>query len=432
MEKKLNIWNDYQNQKNYDLSFKTENDNPPDHIILKESKDDRGKNGEQWNFKIVSKDYIDTKNAEQDETARQQQAQITEHDHKIREQEEKIIKIEEKNTEQDNKITEIETKNTEQDNEILEIKNKNTEQDTKLEEHKNRLDELDGGHNSNLGKIGEIETKIENHKDRLESLESETNEHSPRVYRQNLPNMELKKENSIVKCTVDILAERQDEMSETITVHLSGILTVDKKNNHNNILQLLPDNIYNGNLYDISITNDDSLLVNIVHSKKIIIKSVNITEYSQIFEQKLPTINETVKWYSHNSHYRNNTKDLVFCRTEITEMGEDYCIVKGVLDFYAYSDENEQDIQDADIFYDFDNIYPKEALKKYFSSRMENFPELQFTKENGELIFINQYNRKFGEITERGGYRIPLDYSKRSHHIRIYISAELGRYPTEL
>ena len=267
MEKKLNIWNDYQNQKNYDLSFKTVDDNAPDNIVLTETKDDRGKNGEQWNFKIVSKDYIDTKNVEQDETARQQQAQITEHSHTLREHEEKIVKIEEKNTEQDGKLSELETKNTEQDN--------------KLSEHENRLEQLDGGHTSNLGKIGEIETTLDDHKGRLELLETETEEYSPRIYRVHLQNMDLKKENSIVKCTIDVLASYYN-MEQNFSIHLSGILTIDEKNNHNNVLQLSSDNIFNEYIYNVELSNDDYLVLNIIHSKKIEIKKVTISEYSQV------------------------------------------------------------------------------------------------------------------------------------------------------
>lgn len=281
MEKKLNIWNDYQNQKNYDLSFKTVDDNAPDHIVLKETKDDRGKNGTEWEFKIVSKDYIDTKNAEQDETARQQQEQITEHSHTLREHEEKIVKIEEKNTEQDGKISELENKNTEQDGKLLELENKNTEQDNKLSEHENRLEQLDGGHSSNLGKIGKIETTLDDHKGKLELLETETENYSPRIYRVHLQNMELKKENSIVKCTIDILA-KLDGVEQNFSIHLSGILTVDEKNNHNNVLQLSSDNVFNEHIYNIELSNDDSLVVNIIHSKKIEIKKVSISEYSQV------------------------------------------------------------------------------------------------------------------------------------------------------
>ena len=282
MEKKLNIWNDYQNQKNYDLSFKTKDDNPPDHITLKESKDDRGKNGEQWNFKIVSKNYIDTKNAEQDETIRQQQAQITEHSHKLREHDEKITQIEEKNSEQDTKISEIEEKNIEQDNLIKVLDAKNTEQDKELTNHERRLEELDGGHTTNLGKIGEIETKLDDHNGRLDLLETETENYSPRVYREHLPNIELKNENSIVKCTVDILTNINNT-EQNLSVHLSGILTIDEKNNHNNILQLLSDNVFSKYIYNIELCNDDSLVINIVHSKKIEIKKVTITEFNQIF-----------------------------------------------------------------------------------------------------------------------------------------------------
>ena len=307
MEKKLNIWNDYQNQKNYDLSFKTVNDNAPDHIVLKETKDDRGKNGEQWNFKIVSKDYIDTKNAEQDETARQQQAQITEHSHTLREHNEKIVKIEEKNTEQDEKLTELENKNTEQDNKLSELENKNTEQDNKLSEHENRLEQLDGGHTSNLGKIGEIETTLDEHKGRIELLETETDAYSPRVYRVYLQNMELKKENSIVKCTIDVLASL-DRVEQHFSVHLSGILTIDEKNNHNNVLQLSSDNIFNEHIYNIELSNDDSLVVNIIHSKKIEIKKVTISEFSQI------TISKTLNIENKNENTANNDyiKPLVF------------------------------------------------------------------------------------------------------------------------
>ena len=279
LEKKLNIWNDYQNQKNYDLSFNSVDDNAPDHIVLKETKDDRGKNGEQWNFKIVSKDYIDTKNAEQDETARQQQAQITEHDHKIREQEEKIVKIEEKNTEQDGKISELETKNTEQDGKISELENKNSEQDNKLLEHENRLEQLDGGHTSNLGKIGEIETKLDDHSGRLDLLETETETYSTRVFKKSLTPLELKLDNilSLVKVTISIFIKT----GETFTSHLTGLYVVDKKNNHNNYLSLFTDTIDNEKFYHIEISGDESFLLKIIHTKNIEIKNVLITEYSQ-------------------------------------------------------------------------------------------------------------------------------------------------------
>lgn len=307
MEKKLNIWNDYQKQKNYDLSFKTVDDNAPDNIVLTEAKDDRGKNGTEWEFKIVSKDYIDTKNAEQDETARQQQAQITEHSHTLREHEEKIVKIEEKNTEQDGKLTELENKNTEQDGKLSELETKNTEQDGKLTEHENRLEQLDGGHTSNLGKIGEIETTLDDHKGRLELLETETDTYSPRVYRVFLQNMDLKKENSIVKCTIDVLASL-DRVEQHFSVHLSGILTIDEKNNHNNVLQLSSDNIFNEHIYNIELSNDDSLVVNIIHSKKIEIKKVTISEFSQI------TISKTLNIENKNENTANNDyiKPLVF------------------------------------------------------------------------------------------------------------------------
>lgn len=310
MEKKLNIWNDYQNQKNYDLSFKTVDDNAPDNIVLTEAKDDRGKNGTDWEFKIVSKDYIDTKNAEQDETARQQQAQITEHSHTLREHEEKIVKIEEKNTEQDGKLSELENKNTEQDGKLSELENKNTEQDNKLSEHENRLEQLDGGHSSNLGKIGEIETTLDDHKGRLELLETETDTYSPRVYRVHLQNMELKNENSIVKCTIDVLASL-DRVEQHFSVHLSGILTIDEKNNHNNVLQLSSDNVFNEHIYNIELSNDDSLVVNIIHSKKIEIKRVEITEYSQI------KISNLVNNENKNENTINNDyiKPLIFDTT---------------------------------------------------------------------------------------------------------------------
>ena len=279
LEKKLNIWNDYQNQKNYDLSFITVDDNAPDHIVLKETKDDRGKNGEQWNFKIVSKDYIDTKNAEQDETARQQQAQITEHDHKIREQEEKIVKIEEKNTEQDGKISELETKNTEQDGKISELEIKNTEQDNKLSEHENRLEQLDGGHTSNLGKIGEIENKLDDHNGRLDLLETETETYNTRVFKKSLTPLELKLDNilSLVKVTISIFTKT----GETFTSHLTGLYVVDKKNIHNNYLSLFTDTIDNEKFYHIEISGDESFLLKIIHTKNIEIKNVLITEYSQ-------------------------------------------------------------------------------------------------------------------------------------------------------
>lgn len=280
MEKKLNIWNDYQHQKNYDLSFKTKDDNPPDHITLKESKDDRGKNGEQWNFKIVSKNYIDTKNAEQDETARQQQAQITEHSHKLREHDEKITQIEEKNSEQDTKISEIEEKNTEQDNLIKALDAKNTEQDEKLSNHESRLEELDGGHTSNLGKIGEIETKLDDHNGRLDLLETETETYNTRVFKKNLTPLELKLDNvlSLVKVTISI----QTKKGETFTSHLSGLYTVDEKNNHNNCLNLFTDSKDNEKFYHIELSGDESFLIKIIHTKNIEITDVQIGEYSQI------------------------------------------------------------------------------------------------------------------------------------------------------
>lgn len=280
MEKKLNIWNDYQNQKNYDLSFKTKDDNPPDHITLKESKDDRGKNGEQWNFKIVSKNYIDTKNAEQDETARQQQAQITEHSHKLREHDEKITQIEEKNTEQDTKISEIEEKNTEQDNLIKALDAKNTEQDEKLSNHESRLEELDGGHTSNLGKIGEIETKLDDHNGRLDLLETETETYNTRVFKKNLTPLELKLDNvlSLVKVTISIHTKK----GETFTSHLSGLYTVDEKNNHSNCLNLFTDSKDNEKFYHIELSGDESFLIKIIHTKNIEITDVQIGEYSQI------------------------------------------------------------------------------------------------------------------------------------------------------
>lgn len=280
MEKKLNIWNDYQNQKNYDLSFKTKDDNPPDHITLKESKDDRGKNGEQWNFKIVSKNYIDTKNAEQDETARQQQAQITEHSHKLREHDEKITQIEEKNSEQDTKISEIEEKNTEQDNLIKALDAKNTEQDEKLSNHESRLEELDGGHTSNLGKIGEIETKLDDHNGRLDLLETETETYNTRVFKKNLTPLELKLDNvlSVVKATITILTKQ----NLTFSAHLSGTYFVDKSNNHNNILNLFTDSLDNEKFYHIELSGDESFLIKIIHTKNIEITDVVIGEYSQI------------------------------------------------------------------------------------------------------------------------------------------------------
>lgn len=279
MEKKLNIWNDYQNQKNYDLSFKTVDDNAPDHIVLKETKDDRGKNGEQWDFKIVSKDYIDSKNAEQDETARQQQAQITEHSHTLREHDQKLVEIKEKDIEQDNKLSEIENKNTEQDGKILEIENKNTEQDGKLTEHENRLEQLDGGHTSNLGKIGEIETTLDDHKGRLELLETETETYNTRIFKKNLSAMELKLENvlSLVKATISI----QTKKGETFTSHLSGLYVVDKNNNHNNNLNLFTDSKDNEKFYHIELSGDESFLIKIIHTKEIEIEKVSIDEYNQ-------------------------------------------------------------------------------------------------------------------------------------------------------
>ena len=420
MEKKLNIWNDYQNQKNYDLSFKTVDDNAPDHIILKETKDDRGKNGEQWNFKIVSKDYIDSKNAEQDETARQQQAQITEHSHTIREHDQKLVEIKEKDIEQDGKLTELE--------------NKNTEQDTKLEEHKNRLDELDGGHNSNLGKIGEIETNLENHKERIKSLETETNTFSPRVLRQTLDKLDLENKDSIVKCVLDIKYSDETGLNyNNITIHLSGNLIVDHRNYHNNILQLNSDNVFDTRIYSVSIANDEQPIVSIVHSKNINISSVSITEYSQIFKQDYQNKNDMVKWYNFSyDDENNNLKQLIFGKTEIEELYDDYCIVKGEIDYYCYLKNLDTPLYTVNLFNNFDIIYPKEAIKRYFKDRMNNFPHLMIVTDNGDIFFRDYDNGDYGNISRNGGFSFSIDNSKKEHHFKIFITAQLGRTPVDL
>lgn len=387
MEKKLNIWNDYQNQKNYDLSFKTVEDNPPDHIILKETKDDRGKNGTEWEFKIVSKVYIDTKNAEQDETARQQQAQITEHSHTFREHEEKIVKVEEKNTEQDNKLSEIENKNTEQDNKLSEIENKNTEQDGKLTEHENRLEQLDGGHTSNLGKIGEIETTLDDHKGRLELLETETETYNTRVYKKNLSPMELKLDNvlSLVKATISIYTKS----GETFTSHLSGLYIVDKKNSHNNILNLLTDSKDNEKFYHIELSGDESFLVKIIHTKNIEITNVLISEYSQTLLE-IPLLDGIEKKFLPKFYVTNilqgysstewTAKINIFSKTNFIKFSENITI-------FEVNALIHLNIKKLDNF-------------SYFEIRLGDYLNEYFTKERIPKYYGGDYTEE--ELFERG------------------------------
>lgn len=394
MEKKLNIWNDYQNQKNYDLSFKTVDDNAPDSIVLTETKDDRGKNGEQWNFKIVSKDYIDTKNAEQDETARQQQAQITEHSHTLREHEEKIVKIEEKNTEQDGKLLEIENKNTEQDGKLLELENKNTEQDGKLTEHENRLEQLDGGHTSNLGKIGEIETTLDDHKGRLELLETETDNYNTRVYKKSLSPLDLKLDNilSIVKATLTITTKK----GETFVSHLNGLYLVDKNNNHNNSLNIFTDSKDNEKLLHVELSGDESFLVKIIHTKNIDIENVVISEYSQV-AINIPFVNKFEEEFLSNTYqgssFSGNTRESPYIakfsiKTTFTKYDENRTMfyIDGVIHI---------DVKDLNRFtgYQLDlgdllnEYYKKETFPKYTGG---NYTKNEFFKRTGYALMVGK------------------------------------------
>lgn len=407
MEKKFSIWNDYQNQKNYDLSFKTVDDNAPDHIVLKETKDDRGKNGEQWNFKIVSKDYIDTKNAEQDETARQQQTQITEHSHTLREHEEKILKVEEKNTEQDGKLLEIENKNTEQDEKLLELENKNTEQDNKLSEHENRLEQLDGGHSSNLGKIGEIETTLDDHKGRLELLETETDNYNTRVYKKNLSAMELKLDNvlSLVKATVSIHTKK----GETFTSHLSGLYVVDKKNNHNNSLNLFTDTKDNEKFYHIELSGDESFLIKIIHTKNIEIESVVIDEYSQVVVN-IPFVNQIEEEFLpniyHGSQFSSNTRESpyiadFYIETTFSKYDENRTlfIIDGVI-HVEVKDKSRFTGLTLDLGNLLNEYYKKETFPKYYGG---NYTKNELFKHSGYALMIGNklldvVTRSYGEL----------------------------------
>ena len=392
MEKKMNIWNDYQNQKNYDLSFKTVDDNAPDHIILKETKDDRGKNGEQWNFKIVSKNYIDSKNAEQDETARQQQAQITEHSHTLREHDEKLVNIKEKNTEQDNKLSELENKNTEQDGKILEIENKNTEQDNKLNEHENRLEQLDGGHSSNLGKIGEIETKLENHKERIESLETETENYNLRVFKKNLSPLELKLDKilSLVKATITITTKKK----ETYVSHLNGLYLVDEKNNHNNCLNLFTDSKDNEKLFHIELSGDESFLIKIIHTKNIEIEEVIISEFSQIAinipkdksidERFLPISYRAISADQENTYFYDTVVNTHF--TPITE----YSTLIEIDTLFFIDVKNISNYKGLEIgFYSYlNNYFMNEVLPK----KVNNIPIKDWLYKGYAFLVINGKN----------------------------------------
>lgn len=446
MEKKLNIWNDYQNQKNYDLSFKTVDDNAPDNIVLTETKDDRGKNGEQWNFKIVSKDYIDTKNAEQDETARQQQTQITEHSHTLREHEEKIVKIEEKNTEQDGKLLELENKNTEQDGKLSEIENKNTEQDGKLTEHENRLEQLDGGHSSNLGKIGEIEEQALKDRKILLQLKSLSDTRFLLGFRQVLNEPQLKKKNSIVKIRLNIKAKDTTVENSNIIydnpITFTGLYTVDKNNNNNDILNLLGDT-NNSNWFPYAkITNDYKPTLDLIYVKQYQIVGVEVEDFSQIFLENENDFDEDLLKvaYGLTGSYGNGAISRRFIRSEIVKLNNEKCLVSGTIEIFITTKENTTNKSNIEIFGSLKEIYPKKALdflseKKISINTSDNFPRIMFYGENGEYYYIDSNNRDFGNVIlddTNSILNIPIDYTKTSHHFKIFFRTELGENPDTL
>lgn len=171
--KKITIWNDNQNTDNYNLYFE-DNEQSPNNITLISKDDDKNGENEKWRFDIVSKDYIDTKNNEQD-------AFITDVSNLANNNSVNIGLNRDKNIEQDTNINNLQILTTtimgdvstlngkvnNLENTQATIINTNEEQTNKIEYNNNkitmleeRLNDIDGTNREQGGRLDHLEDEI--------------------------------------------------------------------------------------------------------------------------------------------------------------------------------------------------------------------------------------------------------------------------------
>lgn len=145
---KIDIWQDNFSTDNYKLFFESDNQSKkPDKIVLSGRDDDKNSPVNKWEFEIVDKNYIDSKNSEQDS---------------------RLTVIESHNEQQDTRLEDIEQHNSEQDRRLDSIDVLNSEQDSRLttiESHNERQDV----------NISNINLLIENSNEEIEKLKARKN-----------------------------------------------------------------------------------------------------------------------------------------------------------------------------------------------------------------------------------------------------------------
>lgn len=172
--KKINIWNDNQNTDNYNLYFNDEG-KAPETITLISKDDDKNGDDEKWRFDIVSKDYIDTKNNEQDSF-------INDISNLANVNAQNIGINRDKNIEQDTNINNLQILTTTIMGDVSTLNGKvnnleqtqseiihtNEEQTHKIEDNNNkitmleeRVNDIDGTNREQGGRLDDIEEKIE-------------------------------------------------------------------------------------------------------------------------------------------------------------------------------------------------------------------------------------------------------------------------------
>lgn len=123
---RIDIWQDNYSTDNYKLFFEADDQSKkPDKIVLSGRDDDKNLSPNKWEFEIVDKTYIDSKNDEQDN-------RLTAIETHNEQQDTRLDDIEQHNSEQERRLDAIDILNSEQNNRLTVIESHNERQDVNI------------------------------------------------------------------------------------------------------------------------------------------------------------------------------------------------------------------------------------------------------------------------------------------------------------
>lgn len=273
-DRKVQIWNDNNLTKNYELYFVRPQNTAPDVLSLAEYDQALTEHVHNWQVDFVGKNYVDAG----DENL---QTQINNH-------EERITDIEAEQIVQNTRLDTIEAEQVVQNTRLDDIEAKNIEQD-------NRLDAIDGLNGDQQGRLDLIEEKneeqdlrLDDHEDRIVTIETEISDDVSKL-------VELTKPYTVADYPIGLYrvgANLQIEMeTQTYVVPVMGVMTVNiTENVKETYFTMAKSDITPGNIADVNVSYFDgnvdlsALLNRETHTLGFV--TMNLTDF--VYEKILP------------------------------------------------------------------------------------------------------------------------------------------------